>query len=49
MFVHDPYRVLPVAGASLLIFLLFHVGISALHAKLISHPTLSGAVIPFAE
>jgi hypothetical protein len=49
MFVHDPYRVLPVAGASLLIFFFFHVGISALHAKLISHPALSGAVIPFAE
>ena len=44
MFLQDPNRVLPVVGASLLIFLLFHVGVSALHAKLISHPALSGFV-----
>ena len=36
MFSQDPSRVLPVVGASLLIFLFFHVGVSALHAKLIS-------------
>lgn len=41
MFVQDPYRVLPVVGASLLIFGFFHVGVSALHAYLISHPALS--------
>jgi hypothetical protein len=51
MFVHDPNRVLPVVGASLVIFLFFHVGVSALHAKLISHPALSSTVAPitFAE
>jgi hypothetical protein len=38
MFIQNPTRILPVVGASLLIFLCFHVGISALHAKLISHP-----------
>jgi hypothetical protein len=46
MFIQDPNRVLPVVGGSLLIFLFFHVAVSALHAKLISHPTLSGAVAP---
>ncbi len=46
MFVQDPNRVLPVVGGSLLIFLFFHVGVSALHAKLISHPALSGDVAP---
>ena len=44
MFVQDPNRVLPVVGGSLLIFWIFHVGVSALHAYLISHPALSGAV-----
>jgi hypothetical protein len=46
VFIQDPNRVLPVVGGSLLIFLFFHVAVSALHAKLISHPTLSGAVAP---
>jgi hypothetical protein len=51
MFVLDRNRVLAVAGASLLVFLFFHVGVSALHAKLISHPALSGlvATIPSVE
>jgi hypothetical protein len=51
MFLQHPNRVLPVVGASLLIFFFFHVGVSALHAKLISHPALSGTVAPiiFAE
>ena len=46
LFVQDPNRVLPVVGASLLIFLFFHVVVSALHAKLISHPALSATVAP---
>ena len=46
MFVQSPSRVLPGVGGSLLIFLFFHVGISALHAKLISHPALSGVAAP---
>lgn len=49
MFVQDPSRVLPIVGGSLLIFLLFHLGVSALHAKLISHPALSGAPSPIAS
>jgi hypothetical protein len=49
MFVQDPNRVLPVVGGSLLIFWLFHVGVSALHAYLISHPALSGVVAPIAS
>jgi hypothetical protein len=46
MFIQNPSRVLPVVGGAFLIFLFFHVGISALHAKLISHPALSGVVAP---
>lgn len=46
MFIQNPNRVLPVVGGTFLILLFFHVGISALHAKLISHPTLSGVVVP---
>jgi hypothetical protein len=46
MFVQDPNRVLPVVGGSLLIFWSFHVGVSALHAYLISHPALSDVVAP---
>jgi hypothetical protein len=42
MFVQDPHRVLPVVGGSFLIFWFFHVGVSALHAHLISHPAPSG-------
>ena len=43
MFFQNPTRVLPVVGVSLLVFLIFHVGVSALHAKLISHPAFSDA------
>ena len=46
MFVQDPNRVLPVVGASLMVFWFFHVGISALHAYLISHSALADAVAP---
>jgi hypothetical protein len=51
MFFQSPNRVLPIAGGTFLIFLLFHVGISALHAKLMSHPAFSQlvAAIPSAE
>jgi hypothetical protein len=48
MFIQDPHRVLPVVGASLLIFWFFHVGVSALHAYLISHPAVSNVVAPIA-
>lgn len=44
MFVQNRDRVLPVVGGSLLIFWCFHVGVSALHAHLISHPALSNVV-----
>jgi hypothetical protein len=43
MFIQAPSRVLPVVGGSFLIFLFFHVGVSALHAKLITHPAFSDA------
>jgi hypothetical protein len=46
MFLQNPGRVLAVVGASFLIFLFFHIGISALHAKLISHPAMPGVVAP---
>jgi len=46
MFLQDANRLLPVVGGSLLVFWFFHVGISALHAYLISHPALSGVVVP---
>jgi hypothetical protein len=49
MFVQDPNRLLPVVGGSLLVFWFFHVGVSALHAYLISHPVLSGVVAPIAS
>lgn len=48
MFFQHPHRVLPVVGGSLLIFWFFHVGVSALHACLISRPALSGTVAPLA-
>lgn len=49
MFIQNPNRVLPVVAGSFLIFWFFHVGISALHACLISHPALSDAVTPIAS
>ena len=48
MFIQNPTRILPVACASLLVFLCFHVGVSALHAKLISHSDVSDAAAPTA-
>jgi hypothetical protein len=42
MFFQDPGRLLPLVGASLLIFWFFHVGVSGLHAYLISRSSLSG-------
>jgi hypothetical protein len=48
MFIQNPTKVLPVMGASLLAFWCFHVGVSALHAKLISHPAFSDAATPIA-
>jgi hypothetical protein len=41
MFFQDPHRLLPVVGGSLVVFWFFHVGVSALHAHLISHTALS--------
>lgn len=41
MFVQDQNQLLPIVGGSFLVFWLFHVGVSALHAYLISHPTHS--------
>jgi hypothetical protein len=41
MFIQNPNRVLSVVGASFLVFWFFHVGVSALHAYLISRPALS--------
>lgn len=49
MFIQDLNRVLPVVGGGLLIFWFFHVGISALHVCLISHPAFSEAVAPIAS
>lgn len=49
MFVQDPNQLLPVVGGSLLVFWFFHVGVSALHAYLISRPTLSDAIAPIAS
>jgi hypothetical protein len=46
MFIHEPNRVLPVVSGSFLVFWCFHVGISALHAKLVSHPGFSSRVTP---
>jgi hypothetical protein len=43
MFIQIPSRVLPIVGGSFRIFLFFHVGVSALHAKLITHPAFSDA------
>ena len=48
-FVQAPNRLLPVVGASLLVFWLFHVGVSALHACLISHPAFSRAGTPIVK
>jgi membrane-bound ClpP family serine protease len=39
MFIQDGNRLFLVVGGSLLIFCLFHVGVFALHAYLISRPT----------
>jgi hypothetical protein len=49
MFIQVSNRILPVVGGAFLIFLLFHVGVSALHAKLISHPAFSKAFTPTAS
>jgi hypothetical protein len=49
MFVQDPNQLLPIVGGSLLVLWFFHVGVSALHAYLISRPTLSGAIAPSAS
>jgi hypothetical protein len=49
MFFQDPNRLLPIVGGSFLVFWLFHVGVSALHAYLISHPSLSSAIAPIAS
>jgi hypothetical protein len=49
MFIQSPNRVLPVVGGSFLIFWSFHVGVSALHAFLISHPALSDAAAQVAS
>jgi hypothetical protein len=46
MFILNPSRLLSVVGGTFLIFLFFHMGVSALHAKLISHPALAGVVAP---
>src|ERR1700691_3054184 len=48
MFVQDPNQLLPIVGGSLLVFWLFHLGVAALHAYLISRPTHSGAIAPSA-
>lgn len=40
MFVQDSSQLLPIVGGSLLVFWLFHVGVSALHAHLISRSNL---------
>jgi hypothetical protein len=48
MFFQEPAQLLPIAGGSFLVFWFFHVGVSALHAYLTSHPTLSGAAAPIA-
>ncbi len=49
MFFQDPNQLLPIVGGSFLVFWLFHVGVSALHAYLISHPTVSSAIAPTAS
>ncbi len=49
MFTQDPNQLLPIVGGSLLVFWLFHMGVSALHAYLISRSTLSGAFAPIAS
>jgi hypothetical protein len=49
MFVQDSNQLLPIVGGSLLLFWCFHVGVSALHAYLITRPTLSGAIAPIAS
>jgi hypothetical protein len=46
MFVQDPNQLLPIVGSSLLVFWFFHVGVSALHAYLISRSTRLGAMAP---
>lgn len=48
MFFQDPGQLLPIVGGSFVVFWLFHVGVSALHAYLISHPRLSCAGAPIA-
>lgn len=48
MFVQDLNQLLPILGASLLVFWLFHVGVSALHAYLISRSTHLGVIAPIA-
>jgi len=49
MFVQDPNQLLPIVGGSLLVFWFFHMGVSALHAYLISRPTPLGAIAPSAS
>jgi hypothetical protein len=49
MFVQDPNQLLPIVGGSLLVFWIFHMGVSALHAYLISRSTSSGAITPIAS
>jgi hypothetical protein len=49
MFVQDPNQLLPIVGGSVLVFWFFHLGVFALHAYLVSHPTLSGAIAPIAS
>jgi hypothetical protein len=46
MFVQDPNQLLPIMGGSLLVFWFFHVGVSALHAYLISRSTRLGVIAP---
>jgi hypothetical protein len=46
MFFQDPNQLLPIVGGSFLLFWFFFVGVSALHAYFMSHPTLSGAIAP---
>ncbi len=41
MFSQDGYRLLIVVAGGLAVFWLFHVGVSALHAHLLSHPRIA--------
>lgn len=49
MFTQDPNQLSPIVGGSLLVFWLFHMGVSALHAYLISRSTLSRAFASIAS